>query len=85
MARGRNASASETRVLLEILLGRDRAVFGVEIAEQLPVGKERSRQLLSELESKGYVEKSKISGRNLYRLTDSGYEHLAEELREIVD
>ena len=82
MARGRNASTSETRVLLEILLGRDRAVFLAEIADELPVGKERVRQLLSSLVEDGKVDKNQISGRNLYRLTDKGFEELSAELRD---
>ncbi|MFW6435416.1 MAG: helix-turn-helix domain-containing protein [Halovenus sp.] len=85
MGRGRNRSASDVRVLLEILLHRDRAVFGAEIAENLPVSKERVRQILGQLADDGYVEINQVSGRNLYRLTDSGFEHLAEKLRETVD
>ena len=85
MGRGRNAAVSDTRVLLEILLERDRAVFGAEIAENLPISKERVRQILANLEEEEFVEIEQISGRNIYRLTDEGFEHLAEELREQID
>lgn len=85
MGRGRKASVSNERLLLEILLNRDRAVFAVEIASNVPVSKERVRQMLAELEEGGYVEKNKISGRNLYRLTDAGFRFLSTELREQID
>ena len=84
MGRGRNPSTSETQILLEIFLSRDRAVFGVEIAERVPIGGERVRQILQELESEGLVDKRKVSGRNIYRLTDEGYGQLADELRDAV-
>jgi predicted ArsR family transcriptional regulator len=85
MARGRKPSTSETRVLLELLLTPNRAVFTGEIADELPIDTERVRQIMSDLDDAGYVETKKVSGRNLYRLTDKGHEKLAEELRELVD
>lgn len=81
MGRGRKSSVSENRVLLEILLNRDRAVFASEIAEELPVGKERVRQILKTAVAEDRVQKESVSGRNLYRLSDNGFDHLAAALR----
>jgi predicted ArsR family transcriptional regulator len=85
MGRGRKSSVSENRVLLEILLNRDRAVFASEIAEELPVGKERVRQILKTAAAEDRVQKESVSGRNLYRLSDDGFDHLAAALRAQFD
>jgi predicted ArsR family transcriptional regulator len=85
MGRGRKSSVSENRVLLEILLNRDRAVFASEIAEEVPVGKERVRQILKTAVAEDRVEKESVSGRNLYRLSDDGFETLATALRSQFD
>jgi predicted ArsR family transcriptional regulator len=85
MGRGRKSSVSENRVLLEILLNRDRAVFASEIAEELPVGKERVRQILKTAAAEDRVQKESVSGRNLYRLSDNGFDHLAAALRSKFD
>lgn len=84
MARGRTPTVSRTQILLEILLNRDRAVFAGEIAAELPVTDERVRQLLDDLQADGYVTMSKVSSRNIYRLTRAGHDHLATELRAAV-
>lgn len=84
MPRGRTPSVSNTQILLEILLNRDRAVFADEIATELPVTSERVRQLLEELEDDGHVNISKVSSRNIYRLTRTGHDHLAGELRTAI-
>lgn len=84
MPRGRTPTVTDTQILLEILLNRDRAVFADEIATELPVTSERIRQLLDELEDNGYVTISKVSSRNIYRLTAPGHDHLASELRSAV-
>ena len=85
MGRGRKSSVSENRVLLEILLNRDRAVFASEIAEELPVGKERVRQILKTAVAEDRVQKESVSGRNLYRLSDNGFDDLAAALRSQFD
>jgi len=85
MGRGRKSTVSEDRVLLEILLNRDRAVFASEIADNLPVGKERVRQILSTAVTENRVQKESVSGRNLYRLTDEGFTRLAATLRSEFD
>lgn len=84
MGRGRKATVTDTQILLEILLNRDRAVFAGEIAAELPVTSERVRQLLDDLEDEGYVTISKVSSRNIYRLTRAGHDHLASELRAAI-
>ena len=85
MGRGRKSSVSEDRVLLEILLNRDRAVFASEIADELPVGKERVRQILSTAVAEDRVQKESVSGRNLYRLTEEGFNQLSATLRSEFD
>lgn len=83
MPRGRNPSVTSTQILLEILLNRDRAVFAAEIADELPVTGERVRQKCRDLEADGLVEITKVSSRNIYRLTPDGEAVLATELREL--
>jgi predicted ArsR family transcriptional regulator len=85
MPRGRNPEASNERVLLELLIHDDRAVFTAEIAEQLPIDTPRVRQIMAKLVDEGYAEKKTISNRNLYSLTDTGRSHMADHLREMLD
>lgn len=86
MGRGRKASASDERILLELSLHPDRAVFTAEIAEQLPIDKERVRQKMEEFsEKQGWVQIDDVSGRNLYRMTSEGHEHLSTVLRDELD
>lgn len=84
MARGRNSSASDARVLLEFLLHDNKQLFLSQVAETLPIGKERVRQILENLEDEGYVNVTRRAS-NLYKLSDDGFEYLAAELREAVD
>lgn len=85
MGRGRDPTVSKIRVMLEILLHQDRAVFGREIADNLPIGLERTSQILKELEKDGCVQIKQVSNRNLYRLTDQGLERLSTKLRDSID
>lgn len=85
MGRGRNPSVTDSRLLLELLLARDRAVFVAELADQVPLTQERVRQLMTDLESRGLVEQNMVSNRNLYRLSDAGLDLLAEDLRDALD
>jgi len=84
MPRGRNASASNVRVLLEFLLHENNQLFLSDVAATLPVGEERTRQILENLEEEGYIDVNR-SASNLYKLSDEGFEYLARELRERVD
>lgn len=84
MARGRNRSASDARVLLEILLRDNSTLRYEEIAEELPIEGERTRQILDSLEERGYVDIQQ-HGANFYQLTDEGFEYLKSELRDRVD
>jgi len=81
MTRGRNRSVSDHRLLLEIYIADDGA-FAKEIAEGLPVGVTRTRQMLAELADKGDVRIRSVSDINIYALTDSGHERLVSRLRE---
>jgi len=85
MTRGRDPSVSRTRVLVELLLHPDRAIYTGEVAEQLLVGTERTRQLLGDLEADGLIAITDVRGRNVHRLTDDGLDNLRSELREEID
>jgi predicted ArsR family transcriptional regulator len=84
MGRGRNAAVSDERVLLEILLIRDKLITVEKIATELPIGKERVRQILEELESQGHVEVERAAT-NFYVLDDAGFDALAAHLRAEID
>jgi DNA-binding IscR family transcriptional regulator len=81
MSRGQPPKVTENRILLEILLQPDRAVFSGEIADNVDVSRERVRQLLRGLSDNGLVEITDAGNQNVYRLTDDGYAQLADVLR----
>lgn len=70
--------------LLELLIRQERAVFAGQLAEELDVTPQTVRNNMDELAEGGYIEKDKVSGRNLYRLTDAGWEYLGERLRMLI-
>jgi len=72
------------RILLEILLEPDRAVFPSEIAANVDVGTERVRQLCRDLADDGLISVEQLPNGNIYRLTDSGLARLAPQLRDAV-
>lgn len=85
MTRGRTPAVTRERILLEILLEPDRAVFPSEIAANVDVGAERVRQLCRDLSDDGLISVEQLPNGNIYRLTDAGLERLAPLLREAVD
>jgi len=84
MARGRNRSVSDVRLLLEIMLQRDRPLFSSDL-EALPLSRERCRQILRDLDNEGLVRIETVNARNLYYITDEGFAVLADELRARLD
>jgi Mn-dependent DtxR family transcriptional regulator len=85
MGRGRNPSVTSDRLLVELLLHRDRAAFSSEIADRVPVGQERVRQILKELSEQGLVRVDNVSGTNVYRLTDDGFDEVSTLLRDEIE
>jgi predicted transcriptional regulator len=81
MTRGRNRSVSDLSLLLEIVLQRDRPLFSSDLGDATELSSERARQIMQELADDGLVEIKSVSGRNLYYITDEGFELLSEELR----
>jgi len=85
MTRGRTPSVTADRLLVELLLHRDRAAFSSEIANRVPVGQERVRQILNELSEQGLVCVDNVSGTNVYRLTESGFDEVSALLRDEIE
>jgi Mn-dependent DtxR family transcriptional regulator len=81
MARGRPKSVSDDRLLVELLLHPDRAVFTSEIADAVEVSNQTVRERMNSLADDGYVEISDVSGGKLYRLSETGMTYLRELLR----
>jgi len=84
MTRGRNRSVSDVRMLLEIMLQRDRPLFSNDL-DDIPLSRERCRQILRELDDEGLVTSETVGSSNLYYITDDGFQVLAEELRARLD
>jgi len=84
MTRGRDRSVSNERVLAEILLQPDRAVFASEIAAEVPVSRARIRQICQELAADDYVAIESVPNGNIYRLTEPGVERVAAAIRDTI-
>jgi len=84
MTRGRSRSVSDVRMLLEIMLQRDRPLFSSDL-EDIDLSRERCRQILRELDDEGLVTSETVGSSNLYYITDDGFEVLADELRARLD
>jgi|AKVG01.1.fsa_nt_gi DNA-binding PadR family transcriptional regulator len=72
-------------MLLEIHLNDDGAAFAREIAETLPIGHTRTRQILNEMAESGLVSVRDVADVNIYSLTEQGYDTLVQTLREEID
>lgn len=81
MPRGRPQSVDDDRLLIELLIHPDRAVFTPEIATAVDVTNQTIRERMDQLESEGLVEIQELSGNNLYRLSEDGMAYLRELLR----
>jgi len=87
MARpGPKKQVSDLRLLLELFVKGEYAL-AAEVHGRVSLDALQSvRDRLNELEdSTEYVEMKKVSGRNLYRLTDSGEDYVLSEVRARVD
>jgi len=84
MTRGRDRSVSDVRLLLEIILQRDRPLFSSDL-EEIPLSRERCRQILRDLDDEGLVEVEVVNGSNLYYITEEGFAVVAAELRARLD
>jgi len=73
---------TDERVMLEFLLTSDPAMFTSEIAERLPVTRQRVGQMLDTLESEGFVTSKHAAGRRLWWLTEKGEEYITSVARE---
>lgn len=80
---GPKREVSDLRLMLEIYVADDGAQFATQVQENVPLSTVQGvRDRLNEIvEATEYVEMNKISGRNLYRLTDEGKDYVLSELR----
>ena len=81
MTRGRPESVSDDRLLLELLIYPDRAVFTSELSDELDVTNQTVRERMEELHDEGKVSIDSVGNGNLYRLTDEGKQYIRGLLR----
>ena len=81
MARGRPESIGDDRLLIELLIHTDRAVFTSEVADQLDVTNQTIRERMESLSDEGKVVIEEVGSGNLYRLSGDGKAYLRELLR----
>lgn len=85
--RGPKEQVSDNRLLLEILLSDENSVFASEVQENVSLEtvqgvRDRLNSLCEETE---WIEVRKVSGRNLYSLTDNGNAKILQEVRSRFD
>lgn len=83
MDRGRPSKVSEDRLLVELHLVTTPA-FASDVAENIQIGTQQTRDKLNKMSEADYVSKREASGRNLYDLTDAGENHVAKLIRDAV-
>lgn len=81
MARGRPGSIGDDRLLIELLIHTDRAVFTSELADELDVTNQTIRERMESLSDEEKVVIDEIGSGNLYRLSGDGKAYLRELLR----
>ena len=80
--RGPKRKVSDSRLLFEVLVGDQGAVFAAQIAEQVDLKTTQGvRDRLNELADGPYLDLEKVADRNLYRLTDAGRSEVLSEVR----
>lgn len=79
---GREKTVPDERILVEFLLTSDPALFSSEVADNVPLTRQRVNTILDEMEDDGYLMSKKASGRRLWWLTDKGHDHLTQFLRD---
>jgi predicted transcriptional regulator len=84
---GPKPKVSDDRLLLELLVSENRAVFAGQVQENVNLDTIQGvRDRLNDLcNDTPYVVKKEVSGRNLYSLTDEGRDHIVKQLRSLVD
>lgn len=84
---GPKRKVSNLRLMMELYVAEDGAQFATQVQENVPLSTVQGvRDRLNEIvETTNYIEMSKVSGRNLYRLTDEGKSHVLAELRDRID
>lgn len=83
---GPDREVTDERVLLEFILTADPALFASEVAENLPVSRQRVTTLLDNMEEdEGWVTSKHASGRRLWWISSTGRKQAAEELRKRLD
>jgi predicted ArsR family transcriptional regulator len=81
MARGRPESIGDDRLLIELLIHTDRAVFTSELADELDVTNQTIRERMESLSDAEKVIIDEVGSGNLYRLSEDGNAYLRELLR----
>jgi len=81
MARGRPESVGDDRLLIELLIHTDRAVFTSQLADELDVTNQTIRERMESLSNEGKVVIEDVGSGNLYRLSDDGKAYLRRLLR----
>lgn len=84
--RGPKKQVSDLRLLFELHVAGE-YTFASEIQERVALDAVQSvRDRLNTLvDETDFVERKKVSGRNLYRLTDDGESHLLAQLRSRIE
>ena len=81
MARGRPESVGDDRLLIELLIHTDRAVFTSQLADELDVTNQTIRERMKSLSDEGKVVIEDVGSGNLYRLSGDGKAYLRRLLR----
>lgn len=82
---GPDRKVTDERLLLEILINPDPAVFASEIVPHVPYTRQQVSNRLSELEDVDLVYSKRASGRRLWWLTRDGRQGIEKAARRAVD
>lgn len=83
-SRGPKEEVSNERILLEVFIHPDPAIFASEIEPELPITRQRINDRLDGLEDEGLVYSKHASGRRIWWMTQEGREFVADVAREAV-
>lgn len=83
---GPKRTVSDSRLLFEIFVADGGSVFASEIEPEVALSTTQGvRDRLNELLDTQYLEVRKVSGRNLYSLTDAGQARVLADVREVLE
>jgi hypothetical protein len=84
---GPKPKVSDFRLLFEVMVVDDGAVFAGQLLETVPLESVQGiRDRLNELADESeWLELEKVGNRNLYRLTEAGRTRLLDEIRSRLD